>query len=113
MSNTINSVDNAMITKIGNKVGSAKEAMSSSGAYRNDNAKPGNEPSNTGVKSDTVELTSGAQLLSRLEKSLATLPDIDASRVDAVKTAIANGDYEIDAEKIADTLIRMDREFGA
>lgn len=112
MSNTINSVDNAMITKIGNKIGSAKETVSSTGAFRNDASKPASTSGNA-VPSDTVKLTSSGQLLERLEKSLATLPDIDASRVDAVKNAIANGDYEIDAERIADTLIRMDREFGA
>lgn len=110
MSNTIKSVENAMITKIGNKIGSAKETMSSSGQFRADTAKPSADAAPQG---DTVQLTSGAKLLERLEKSLASLPDIDPSRVDAVKTAIASGDYEIDAEKIADTLIRMDREFGA
>ncbi|MBT8098028.1 MAG: flagellar biosynthesis anti-sigma factor FlgM, partial [Woeseia sp.] len=60
----------------------------------------------------TVELTSGAKLLERLEKSLDSLPDINQERVDAVKTAIANGDYTIDADKIADALVRFDREFG-
>ena len=109
MSNTIKPVDNSMINKIGDKLGNAKEALSTSGAHRIDGskadgvAKPG---------SDTVELTSGAQLLERLEKSLASLPEIDQGRVDAVKTAISSGDYTIDAEKIADALIRLDREFG-
>jgi flagellar biosynthesis anti-sigma factor FlgM len=40
------------------------------------------------------------------------LPDIDAARVDNVKTAIASGDYVIDAEKIADALLRSDRELS-
>ncbi|MGB5346967.1 MAG: flagellar biosynthesis anti-sigma factor FlgM [Woeseia sp.] len=108
MSNTIKPVDNSMLNKIGDKLGSAKEALSTSGAHRIDGKADGRAKSS----SDTVELTSGAQLLERLEKSLASLPEIDQGRVDAVKTAISSGDYTIDAEKIADALIRLDREFG-
>lgn len=109
MSNTIKPVDNSMINKLGDKLGSTKEALSTSGAHRIDKQPAGAAE----AKPDTVELTSGAQLLERLDKSLASLPDIDQGRVDAVKTAIANGDYTIDAEKIADALIRFDREFGS
>lgn len=109
MSNTIKPLDNSMINKLGDKLGSTKEALSTSGAHRLDKQPEGAKE----ARSDTVELTSGAKLLERLEKSLATLPEIDAGRVDAVKTAIANGDYTIDAEKIADALIRIDREFGS
>ncbi len=61
---------------------------------------------------ETVNLTSSAKLLERLEKIVASHSGIDVSRVEAVKTAIANGDYEIDAEKIADALLRTDQEFG-
>jgi negative regulator of flagellin synthesis FlgM len=58
---------------------------------------------------ETVELTSSAKLLERLEKTLASLPEIDRARVEAVKTAIENGDYQIDADRIADALLRADR----
>lgn len=61
---------------------------------------------------DKVELTSSAKLLERLEKSFASLPEIDRSRVDAVKSAIESGDYEIDAEKIASTLLYTDMQLG-
>ena len=107
MSNTIKPVDQSMLTKITDKVESARDAQSTSEKQRVDTARP---PQGAAT-SDTVELTSGAKLLERLEKTLASLPDIDASRVDAVKTAIASGDYEIDAQKIADALLRTDREF--
>lgn len=109
MSNTIKPVDNAMLNKIGDKVGNAKEALSTGGTTRSD-SQPSSAPAN---KSDTVDLTSGARLLQRLEKTLAALPEADPARVEAVKTAIASGDYKIDAGKIADALLRFDREFGA
>ncbi|MGB5738942.1 MAG: flagellar biosynthesis anti-sigma factor FlgM [Woeseia sp.] len=109
MSNTIKPLDNTMINKLGDKLSGTKEALSTSGAHRLDKQPAGAAE----AKSDTVELTSAAKLLEKLEKSLANLPEIDTGRVDAVKTAIANGDYTIDAEKIADALIRIDREFGS
>lgn len=109
MSNTIKPVDNAMLTKVGDKIGGAKEALSTGGPQRND----GKPSAASTPKSDTVELTSGAKLLERLEKTLASLPDADPARVEAVKTAIASGDYQVDAGRIADALLRFDREFGA
>jgi negative regulator of flagellin synthesis FlgM len=96
-----------MLTKLGDKVGSTKDALVTTGAHRN-----GGQSLESAPSADTVELTSGAQLLARLEKTLATLPDIDAARVDKVKTAIASGDYFIDAEKIADALLRSDKELS-
>lgn len=108
MSNTIKPTDNAMIDKIGDKLGNAKETQSTSASQRIDSK----SRSPVATSSDTVELTSGAKLLERLEKSLDSLPGIDQSKVDAVKQAIASGDYAIDADKIADALVRFDREFG-
>lgn len=108
MSNTIKPVDNAMLTKITDKIGNAKETASTGATSRLETA----IQATPGTKSETVELTSGAKLLERLEKTLASMPEIDAGRVEAVKTAIANGDYEIDAEKIADALLRTDRELS-
>lgn len=58
------------------------------------------------------EKPGGPKLLERLENKLASLPETDNGRVAAVKSAIANGDYRIDAGRIADALIRADREFG-
>ena len=109
MSNTIKPVDQSMLTKITDKVGSTRDAQSPRDTQRIDTQRA---PEGA-AHSDTVELTSGAKLLARLEKTLASLPEIDASRVEAVKTAIASGDYEIDAQKIADALLRTDRSFEA
>ena len=65
------------------------------------------------ASSDTVELTSSAKLLERLDKTLAALPVVDSNRVAAVKEAIENGDYEIDADAIADAMIRLEQSLGA
>jgi len=106
MSNTIKPLDQGMLTKLGDKSSGAKDVMNARSSTRLEQRSDSSAP----PKSETVELTSGAQLLSRLDETLSTLPDIDTARVDAVKSAISSGDYEIDAEKIADAVLRADRE---
>ena len=107
MTNRIGPVDPSAIGKAGNKVeetGSGRKVSGSAGAAE--------APQSRASTSDTVELTSSAQLLERLEKSLAALPEIDNARVDEIRSAIERGDYEIDASAIADAMLRFDRSLG-
>lgn len=60
---------------------------------------------------DTVVLTDQGQRLEQLEKAVKALPAVDQARVDAVKADIASGNYEIDAENIADILLRTEAQF--
>lgn len=108
MSNRINPVDQGLLGKIGEKIGDSgkTEKLVSGESSR------GKEVAQKTATSDTVELTSSAKLLERLEKTLAASPDISASRIDAVKAQIENGEYQIDVDKIADALLRTDRELG-
>ena len=107
MANRIGPVDPGTIGKSGNKVEETGTGRKVSG--RTDAT---DSPQGRAATSDTVELTSGAQLLERLEKSLAGLPDVDSARVAEVKAAIENGEYRIDADAIADAIIRLERSFG-
>ena len=100
-------MDPSAIGKSGNKIDDAGSTRKVSGDKAASTAATGPAP-----KGDTVELTSSAKLLERLEKTLASLPAVDSGRVAEVKTAIENGDYEIDADAIADALIRFDRSLG-
>lgn len=101
-------MDPGAIGKLGNKVGEAGSSRKVTGDQRPaDSAASG-----TPQVADTVNLTTGAKLLERLEKSLASLPDVDSNRVEAVKQAIADGEYEIDAEAIAAAMIRLERSLG-
>ena len=108
MTNRIGPVDQNAIGKLGNKVdesGTTRNVTGPAGAG-------GNAPQSRAPANDTVELTSGAKLLERLEKSLADLPDVDSARVAEVKAAIENGEYQIDADAIAAAMIRFERAFG-
>ena len=108
MTNRIGPMNQSMIGKIGNKV----DDTNSAGQVSPDKTTKGSPGSHSSSASDTVELTSGAQLLERLEKSLETLPAIDSQRVAEIKLAIENGDYEIDSGAIADAMIRFERQMG-
>ncbi len=98
-------MDQAILGKIGNPV---DETSSSSKVSANVSA---TERASTipAASSDTVSLTSSAKLLERLDKTLDSLPVVDAARVAEIKAAIEDGNYEIDAEAIADAMIRLDR----
>lgn len=52
-----------------------------------------------------VEITPTAHLLARLEQQISGTPDLDQSRVDAIRQALANGTYRIDAGRIADGVL--------
>lgn len=108
MSNKITPVDHGMLGKISDKLGetaTTKKLDADSSAVAK-GVRGGSD------SSDTVNLTSGAKLLERVEKTLAELPAIDSANVAAVRTSIENGDYVIDADKIAETLLRSDQELG-
>ena len=59
--------------------------------------------------SDTVSLTDTSAQLRSIESSLASLPVVDTQRVEAIKLAIADGSYQVDAESVADKLIDFEQ----
>jgi len=106
MSNRINPMDQGLLGKIANKVGETGTAKKPD----LDTGIKSNEVSNQTGSGDTVELTSSAKLLERLEKTLASIPDVDVERIAEVKAQIENGEYQIDADKMAAAILRMDQE---
>lgn len=101
-------MDPGSLNKLGNKI----DETGTSRKIANDPRKSKAAAADAGPRNDTVELTSGAKLLERLEKSLASLPDVDSARVAEIKAAIENGNYEIDADAIASAMIRLERSLG-
>jgi len=51
-------------------------------------------------EASNVEL-SGARLVEELSEQIKNLPEVNEARVDAVKQALGNGEYQPDAEVIA------------
>ncbi len=59
-----------------------------------------------------VALSNEAQSLRSLESKISDLPDVDMAKVDAIKTALAEGRFEIDNLILADKLIESDALLG-
>jgi len=65
-----------------------------------------NVSSNAGSNSaDKVSLTSTAARLKDIEQRLASQTPVDNNRVNQVKSAINNGEYNVDADRVANKMI--------
>ncbi len=52
--------------------------------------------------SDTVTLSEMAQQLQKVEKLLATQPVVDTQRTESIRNALRHGEYEFDAQRVAE-----------
>lgn len=57
---------------------------------------------------DSVNLTDTAEQLRRIEASLADLPEVDNDKVAAIRQSIENGSYQVDAARVADSLLQFE-----
>ena len=57
---------------------------------------------------DKISLTDTFSRLQKLEQRLADLPVVDGQRVEALKKAIAEGSYKVDAERVAQELLALE-----
>lgn len=59
---------------------------------------------------DSVQLTDTAAKLSELQAEVNAAEGVDIERVEAIRAQIADGSYEVDADRIADALMTMEQE---
>ena len=59
---------------------------------------------------DSVTLTDGARQLQKLAEAVAAVPVVDDARVAAVKEAVDQGTYQVDAQRVADRILQANRE---
>lgn len=81
---------------------------------RGDGANPqkGAEGTAPSGVSDSLSLTDTATRLRSLEASLTELPEVDEERVAAIRQALEEGSYQVDAARIADKLLKFESSFG-
>ena len=60
--------------------------------------------------SDKVELSSLSATLQQAEAAMADVSIVDQNRVDEIKQSMSDGNFKVDAEKVADGLIESARE---
>jgi negative regulator of flagellin synthesis FlgM len=61
---------------------------------------------------DALKLTQTATSLKQVETRLASIPDVDRARVEAVRQRVESGAYKLDANRIADRLLRFERDLA-
>lgn len=64
------------------------------------------QPEKQQNKADTVALSSAAKNIQEAQKQLEAIPDVREDKVAQLKEQIENGTYEMDAEKIADKMLK-------
>jgi negative regulator of flagellin synthesis FlgM len=87
------------------------------GTRRSEAAKPASSQAqgraaaadNSAAASDTVSITQSGLLMSKLEEHVQSTPVVDHERVAAIKDSLASGTYEIDDQRVADKLLRFER----
>ena len=77
-----------------------------SGNANQASSNPTNTTTSSPPSSDNLQLTSEARALEAVQ--LASPPEINSEKIDAIKQAISNGEYPVDAEKIAQNLIDLE-----
>ncbi len=60
-----------------------------------------------------VSLSSEARQMQALHDQVADVPEIDVNRVEAVKAAIANGQFQVDSKAITERLLGMEQALKA
>ena len=58
----------------------------------------------------SVQITDSARQLAALEAAIKELPAVDEAKVTELRNAIESGTYEVDGERIADKLLKMDSD---
>jgi negative regulator of flagellin synthesis FlgM len=80
------------------------------GTVERADADPKSAGGQSAARGDTVTLTESARQLQRLEDAVAASPVTDSQRVQALKETIARGEYQVNAERVADKIIQSERE---
>jgi len=72
----------------------------------------GRKTETTGSPSN-IDVSDTARTLAALEDKIAGLPVVSESRVDAVRRALDEGRYHVDAQRVADKMLRFEGDLLA
>jgi negative regulator of flagellin synthesis FlgM len=61
-------------------------------------------------KNDSIAITAMAQEIKRAFESSSSVSTVNVDRVAAVKQALADGNYQINAERIAEKMIQFEKQ---
>lgn len=92
------------ITSI-NSAKSQQSATRSAQRVKDEADHSGSTASSGQTSSDKVSLTSTASRLKDIERSLGNEAPVNTDRVNQVRSAIARGEYNVDASRVADKMM--------
>jgi len=95
------------ITHINSNRAQVSSNQSDSVKNRNE-AKQGTENESSPTAADRVTLTNAASRLQDIEQQLSNASSVDSARVAEVQSAISNGEYNVDADRIADKMLAFE-----
>ena len=95
------------ITNINSNRAQLSSNQSSSVKSRNE-AKQSSQGEDSSSAADRVTLTNTASRLKNIEQQLNSSSSIDSARVSEVQSAISNGNYNVDADRIADKMLSFE-----
>ena len=72
----------------------------------------GRKTETTGSTSN-IDVSDTARTLAALEDKIGTLPVVSDARVDAVRRALEEGRYHVDAQRVADKMLRFEGDLLA
>ena len=61
--------------------------------------------------SDTVQISTQGQFLNRVQSQIGKESPVNREKVEAIKTALANGSYKVNADAIAKRMLDSDQLF--
>ena len=99
-------IENNRLASVATQVGGQNAPVEN---QRNDSGKAATDAnSHSGSGADKVSLTGQARHLQELEAQLASQPVVDRQRVEAVRSAVEDGSFAVNPERIADKLISLE-----
>ncbi|MCW8901941.1 MAG: flagellar biosynthesis anti-sigma factor FlgM [Gammaproteobacteria bacterium] len=96
------------ITNINSNRAQLNSNQSSSVKSRNEAKQENQSESSVSAAGDRVTLTNTASRLKDIEQQLSSASSVDNARVAEVQSAISNGEYNVDADRIADKMLAFE-----
>ncbi len=87
--------------------GTVDSAAKASPAHTASTESPESQQAATPARPD-VSITSTASILAKLQQTLSAKPAVDRDRVEAVRQALASGQYRVHPEKVASGLVNTE-----
>jgi len=87
-------------------------AIDQNNSLKKNNGKIGDKKEVQNPHKDSVQLTSQAVNLNKMQKQASSEPQVDMKRVETLKAAILQGDYKINSTQLAENIGKFESNFS-